>query len=1315
MASIEESSESDGEMEPARCFYKRLSTNKQMAESKCIKEGYLFKKGLSFQRWKRRYFKLKSRRLFYSKDSEFRIFNEIELIDATVAEYSLKNINQSFQVITPSRNLILSTESRRDMEEWIGAIRAAAANDFYDPRQEQTELNTDHHNWCAFPNVRPFYCNVCGEGLSGMKRSGATFRGLSCEVCKFKTHKHCASKVTFSCKWMTLASIGNYIIEEDDGTVLMPHQWMTGNLPVNSKCSVCDKTCGSIRRLQDCWCLWCHSTVHSSCRDGFSRECSLGQCQLSVLPPTAITSLDSDGFWQATKTPGTSPLLVFINSKSGDNQGVKMLRKFKQLLNPAQVFDLMSGGPKMGLRLFQNFESFRVLVCGGDGSISWVLSEIDKLDLHTQCQVGVLPLGTGNDLARVLGWGSTFDDDSQLPNVLEQLEHAQIKMLDRWSVNCYRSSDLGQQHRLSLFFDPIALNDSIANHLFRILHSDSNDVVISSAMFLCSIVRELVDKVTRIREEDTGEDSIGDKCSTLKEKLSALLKSLGRESAFASNLSLKSAKKTEALAVGGNDQRLTELAKNSDEIAVATRAYGGVQPEQNQRRKRCQTTVFQPREQLMSRANSLKKAFRQIIEYTEKVVDEQNVGTLEFETDEVFQSSEAVLPPHLDKHLAANGLDPEAGGYSARGGGEPFCRSSVSSPEIGLNHLSVISETDPDAAVNDRSYLSVPLRQSLSYTKGRAAVLQSLTSSDMLSPGAISMSPLFKRTTFPGMLYRSSQMESKATASRRISSLSKFKRANSLTTHVSDRLPTKDTVSFPILNIPLLQTLPGSVPCGDNASGGLGFISRKLLESADAVCAAVSPFAESEDILPNDYEEKCVMNNYFGIGLDAKIALEFHNKREEHPEKCRSRTKNMMWFGVLGGREIYQRTFKNLEQKVRLECDGHLIQLPNLQGIVVLNIPSYMGGTNFWGATRGTEGFIFPSFDDHVLEVVAVFDSIQLGMSRVFNLQKHRIAQCRSVKIAILGNEGIPVQVDGEAWVQPPGLICISLKNRTQMLTRDKVFAEALRTWTEKQKSEQPIGRKNYFLSDEEFVVLKSFVDATKSLLSSVKMASLDQAEGLQHISQLAAQSSKFLDRLNLQDSKPVKRSLISDFVSSVRALYQEAHQLAFHKDSVLKSGDTATDIEAAVTSMEAVMEKVYDVEGFPHFQIVKNESLDRRQTKVKDRNASRKKHSRAAKEKSTELQRPNVLLWSVEDVSQWLHHLNMDEYRDIFVAHDIRGPELITLSRSDLKDLGISKVGHSKRILEAINDLKKDKDRVTSSSTSSSLSSFCKGNQMTL
>ena len=51
--------------------------------------------------------------------------------------------------------------------------------------------------------------------------------------------------------------------------------------------------------------------------------------------------------------------------------------------------------------------------------------------MHAQCQVGILPLGTGNDLAQILGWGASFDDDAQLATMLEKLEHAQIKMLDR--------------------------------------------------------------------------------------------------------------------------------------------------------------------------------------------------------------------------------------------------------------------------------------------------------------------------------------------------------------------------------------------------------------------------------------------------------------------------------------------------------------------------------------------------------------------------------------------------------------------------------------------------------------------------------------------------------------------------------------------------------------------------------------------------------------------------------------------------------------------------------------------------------------------
>ena len=62
-----------------------------------------------------------------------------------------------------------------------------------------------------------------------------------------------------------------------------------------------------------------------------------------------------------------------------------------------------------------------------------------------------------------------------------------------------------------------------------------------------------------------------------------------------------------------------------------------------------------------------------------------------------------------------------------------------------------------------------------------------------------------------------------------------------------------------------------------------------------------------------------------------------------------------------------------------------------------------MGGTNFWGRRREEDCFLLPSFDDRILEVVAVFGTVQMAASRIINLQHHRIAQCQTVKITILG------------------------------------------------------------------------------------------------------------------------------------------------------------------------------------------------------------------------------------------------------------------------------------------------------------------------
>ena len=96
---------------------------------------------------------------------------------------------------------------------------------------------------------------------------------------------------------------------------------------LSAKCTVCDKTCGSVLRLQDWRCLWCKAMVsarrggpggswgreglappvtrrrtlqvHTACKDSLVTKCPLGLCKVSVIPPTALNSIDSDGGYRA--------------------------------------------------------------------------------------------------------------------------------------------------------------------------------------------------------------------------------------------------------------------------------------------------------------------------------------------------------------------------------------------------------------------------------------------------------------------------------------------------------------------------------------------------------------------------------------------------------------------------------------------------------------------------------------------------------------------------------------------------------------------------------------------------------------------------------------------------------------------------------------------------------------------------------------------------------------------------------------------------------------------------------------------------------
>ncbi|XP_052020690.1 diacylglycerol kinase alpha isoform X2 [Apodemus sylvaticus] len=337
-----------------------------------------------------------------------------------------------------------------------------------------TMKDDGNHIWRPKRFPRPVYCNLCELSI------GLGKQGLSCNLCKYIVHDHCAMKAQ-PCEVSTYAKS-----RKDIG--VQSHVWVRGGCH-SGRCDRCQKKIRSYHSLTGLHCVWCHLEIHDDCLQAVGPECDCGLLRDHILPPCSIypsvlasgqeckykttddTSMCTPEAFRIEPVSNTHPLLVFINLKSGGKQGQSVLWKFQYILNPRQVFNLKDG-PEPGLRFFKDVPQFRVLVCGGDGTVGWILETIDKANFPVVPPVAVLPLGTGNDLARCLRWGGGYEGEN-LRKILKDIEISKVVYLDRWLLEVIpqqngEKSDPVPSQIINNYFS-IGVDASIAHrfHLMR--------------------------------------------------------------------------------------------------------------------------------------------------------------------------------------------------------------------------------------------------------------------------------------------------------------------------------------------------------------------------------------------------------------------------------------------------------------------------------------------------------------------------------------------------------------------------------------------------------------------------------------------------------------------------------------------------------------------------------------------------------------------------------------------------------------------------------------------------------------------------------
>jgi len=158
-------------------------------------------------------------------------------------------------------------------------------------------------------------------------------------------------------------------------------------------------------------------------------------------------------------------LLLLTNPLSGKTEGQKIKGKLFSILKnhlPSKEYDIVSTELDMKDQLSNICTDYeKVVAAGGDGTISNIIQAMAALGWKQK--IGIIPLGTGNDLARSLGILEAAENGG-LENLIKIILKGKTKQLDILEVNnkytCINYIGLGNDAGILNDFNAFRMDES---------------------------------------------------------------------------------------------------------------------------------------------------------------------------------------------------------------------------------------------------------------------------------------------------------------------------------------------------------------------------------------------------------------------------------------------------------------------------------------------------------------------------------------------------------------------------------------------------------------------------------------------------------------------------------------------------------------------------------------------------------------------------------------------------------------------------------------------------------------------------------------